>query len=155
MDIDERDALLRDRRGVAKKRQARHISRGNPDIDADDIDVEPVTLSLEALERLLSSSGLDQGEARTYKTQIDGLKSAAALRKEMNKLLSRAEAREAMAKIAHSLSAFVKRLEIEIPAVCYGLSMPESKAAVKTRVREIQTLFAAGCDEFWQEHPEI
>jgi hypothetical protein len=112
-------------------------------------------LSLEQLEERLMAPDLSANEARTYKVQIDGLKGALLLRREMNQVISRAECAENMSKIALALAALLRKMESEIPTVCHGLPLPEAKATAKSKLREVQNMFAAGCNEFWLNHEEV
>jgi len=88
---------------------------------------------------------------------LDGDDSAARLRRERIRLLraqsekaelelsirrgeflSRSDASEDQAKIAGALAGMLRAIETEIPALCCGKSLGESKAAVKEKIRTLQ-----------------
>jgi polyhydroxyalkanoate synthesis regulator phasin len=112
-------------------------------------------MTLEQIEDCASRSGNTKKEIDVYKGQLEVMKAANALRVQRNQLIARAEAEESDAKIAHAVSAMVRKFETEIPALCFGQhDMGKLKETVKALTREIQKAVADGQDEFWKQHPE-
>lgn len=111
-------------------------------------------MTVEEIEQQLSRKNLTPNDARVLKLQLDGLKTAVAIKQQSNRLLSRDECREHQAKIAQALGGLMRAMENEIPALCYGKSLGEAKLLVKEKVRAIQKMFCDGNEKFWEDHPE-
>jgi hypothetical protein len=111
-------------------------------------------MTLDEIERALMAKGISVAEATTLKRQLEGLKLAAAVRKEMNQLLSRDEVGQRDIRIGAAVSAALRVMESEIPQLCLGLPLERSRPLVKERIRAIQGQLADGLSQFWAEHPE-
>lgn len=110
-------------------------------------------MTIDEIESALKVKGISVSEATTLKRQLEGLKLAANVRKEMNQLLSRDEVGRRDTRIGAALSAALRVMETEIPQLCLGLPLERSRPIVKERMRHIQGMLADGLSEFWQEHP--
>jgi hypothetical protein len=111
-------------------------------------------MTLDEIERALKSKSIDITQAKILKTQLDGLKLAAAVRKEMNQLLSRDEVAQRDIRLGAAVSAACRVMETELPQLCLGLPLDRSRPLVKERIRSIQAQLADGLSQFWQERPE-
>jgi len=125
------------------------------DVPAELPSEEQPRLTLEQIEDYASRAGQSKKEIDVYKGQLEVMKAADALRVQRNKLISRDEAKESDAKIAHAVSAMVRKFETEVPALCFGQhDMGKLKETVKSLTRDIQKAVADGQEEFWKNHPE-
>jgi hypothetical protein len=111
-------------------------------------------MTLDDIEKALKAKGISIEDATTLKRQLEGLKMATAVRKEMNQLLSRAEVDQRDIKIGSAVAAAMRALETEIPQLCLGLPLARSRPIVKEKVRGIQAMLSDGLSDFWKEHPE-
>ena len=111
-------------------------------------------MTLDEIERALKAKGITITDAKVLKTQLDGLKQAAAVRREMNQLLSREEVANRDRKIGAAVAAALRVMELELPQICLGLPLERSRPLVKDKIRSIQAQLADGLSEFWKEHPE-
>lgn len=111
-------------------------------------------MTLEQIETALKAKGISTNDARTLKIQLEGLKAATALRKEMNQLVSRDECREAWTKLGAAIGAALKTAESEIPRVCQGLTLAQSLPLAKAKMREIQEKLYDAESEFWAQRIE-
>lgn len=111
--------------------------------------------------------------ARDWRTrQVEGDDTSAALRKERIRLvrlqsekaelelsirrgefISRQENEESDAGIAQALSAMLRSYEKEIPQLCLGLPLSESRKLVEMKSRELQTKLSDHQSEYWRQHP--
>lgn len=147
VDIDDPAAVAAYRATINTRSDSRN-SPPNP------VTGEAELMTVENIERALSSKGLTPNDARVLKIQLEGLRAAIALKQQRNQVISRAEIDERDAKIAHALNAMFRRLENELPPGVLGMTIAQSKPFVKDRVRELQRTLADGLSEFWQTHPE-
>jgi hypothetical protein len=112
-------------------------------------------MTLEQIEDCAARAGNTKKEIDVYKGQLEVMKAADALRVQRNRLISRDETKESDAKIAHAVSAMVKRFKKEVPVICFGQhDLGRIKETVKNFCDEIQKAVADGQDEFWTQHPE-
>ena len=115
---------------------------------------ESTEMTLDEIETALKAKGISVSEATTLKRQLEGLKLAAAVRKEMNQLLSRDEVGQRDIRIGAAVSAALRVMESELPQLCLGLPLDRSRPLVKERIRAIQAQLADGLSQFWIDHPE-
>jgi phage terminase Nu1 subunit (DNA packaging protein) len=67
--------------------------------------------------------------------------------------LSREENVLSDAKIAHAVAAMVKKLNSELPAICFGQhDRGKLTESIKSLTREIQQAVADGQAEYWDQH---
>lgn len=112
-------------------------------------------LTLEEIEDRVLRPGQSKREIDVYKGQLDAIKAIIALKVQKSELISRDEAKESDAKIAHAVAAMVKRFIAEIPALCFGQhDLGKLKQTVKDFTRDIQKAVADGQEEFWNNHKE-
>jgi hypothetical protein len=124
------------------------------DVPAEMPTEEQPRLTLEQIEDFASRAGQSKKEIDVYKGQLEVMKAADALRVQRNRLLSREECNENQAKTAHAVNAMLRAFENEIPALCYGKSLGDSKGLVKEKTRELQKMLADAQAEFWKGYPE-
>lgn len=148
IDIDNPEALKAYRGSINTRADDRTQPPRNPS-------TETAEMTIEELEKSLLIKGITANEARTIKIQIEGMRGILAYKKDMNQLISREEAAESDAKLAHAVNAMLRKFEREIPALCFGQhDMGKLKETVKDLTREIQAAVAAHQDEFWKNHEE-
>jgi hypothetical protein len=111
-------------------------------------------MTIEDIERALKSKAIDITSAKRLKTQLDGLKAASAVRKEMNQLISREELAQRDIRLGAAVSAALRVMETELPQLCLGLPLERSRPIVKDAIRKIQGQLADGLSQFWKDHPE-
>lgn len=125
-----------------------------------DDEAPPVTfgdelLTIEEIERNALRPGQTKRDVEVSKVQVAVLREVLAYKVQRNKLLSREEIDDRDSRIMHALQGMFRRMENEIPALCYGLNtMGEMKDVVKAKVRELQNTYADGMSEFWRSYPE-
>lgn len=111
-------------------------------------------MSLDEIEAGLKAKGISITEAKVLKTQLEGLKLAAVVRKELNQLISREDVAQRDFRIGAAVSAALRVMETELPQLCLGLPLERSRPLVKEKIRSIQSKLADGISEFWAEHME-
>lgn len=154
-DVGSVDELIRYRESIGRR-------AGKTDVD--ELDDEPgetpppgteaLQLTIEDIETRLLSKALTYADARLYKEQLAGLKAAMAYRQQQNQLIPRAAVADSFNKIAAAVNAAMRVAETEIPQVCAGLDLSQSKPKAKECLRKIQATLANGESEFWKEFPE-
>jgi len=112
------------------------------------------TMTLDEIEQGLKAKGITITDAKILKTQLDGLKVTAAVRKELNQLISRDEVGQRDIRIGAAVAAALRVMENEIPQLCLGLPLERSRPIVKDRIRHIQGQLSDALSQFWTEHPE-
>lgn len=149
VDTKDLDALKAFRATINTRSDSRNSPPRQPS------ETDGTKMSVEDIEEALSMKGLTPNDARVLKIQLDGLKAAVALKQQKNELISREEVRDSDARIAHAVAAMVRKLENEIPALCFGQhDLGKLKQTVKDFTRQIQQAVADGQEEFWKSHPE-
>ena len=113
------------------------------------------SLTIEEIEHNALQPGQTKRDVEVSKVQVSVLREVLAYKVQRNKLLSREEIDDRDSRIMHALQGMFRRMENEIPALCYGLNtMGEMKDVVKSKVRELQNTYADGMSEFWKDYPE-
>lgn len=69
-------------------------------------------------------------------------------------MIPRGDVAEMLVKIACAMNASFRVVEREIPQLCLGLPLAQSRPKTKERMREIQSMLADNESEFWKDHPE-
>jgi hypothetical protein len=130
-------------------------------------------LSARRVQQLIASGmPTDPPAALAWRQERENSDTTAALRRERIKLvriqrekietelalsrkqvLTRTSVVEEHRKIGASIAALIKALETELPQLLLGLPLEKSRPLAKTRIREIQTLWADRDAQFWGENP--
>lgn len=141
------------KRWLDNKRE--YSPRQKPEEKPAPLTVGEVSLTIEEIERNALRPGQTKREVEVSKVQVAVLREVLAYKIQRNKLLSREEIDDRDSRIMHALQGMFRRMENEIPALCYGLNtMGEMKDVVKTKIRELQNTYADGMSEFWRSYPE-
>jgi len=148
VDTDDPTALKLYRANLNTRADSRNTPPSSPSMPS-------VEMTIEEMELALRAKGITTNEARTLKIQIEGMKQIIQIQKERGQLISREEVEESDAKIAHAVAAMLRKLESEIPAICFGQhDMGKLKESVLGLTRPIQQAVADGQEAFWKQHTE-
>lgn len=123
------------------------LSRETPPTDSPSIE-----MTLDEMERAIRAKGITVAEATVLKRQIEAMKQLVWVRRESKQLLSIQEVNARDVRIGAAVSAALRALENELPALCLGLPLERSRPLVKDRTRQIQAMLADELSAFWKEN---
>jgi len=76
------------------------------------------------------------------------------LERQKGLLVSRLEVKASDEGIAAAVSAFARKIEVELPQLLLGLAMDQARPVCKQAVREMVLMLKDKQSEFWPAHPE-
>ena len=133
--------------GISKRRVSDLLNLGMPDSPAEALAWRNARENDDSTTELRRRRiALLAEQQRIAKASADLAEGKAILRTEVAELLNR---------IGAAVNAAMRVAETEIPQVCAGLELSQSKPKAKECLRRIQAALADNESEFWKTHPEI